>query len=64
MLMPIHTCDVDWSQVERSKDRSKGVPFDRKNEQSLPVKGSEPGNAIVHGGAIKTWRTWHSQHKR
>jgi hypothetical protein len=41
MLMPIHACDVDWSQVERSKDRSKGVPFDRKNEQSLPGQGEQ-----------------------
>jgi hypothetical protein len=54
MLIPIHTCDADLSQVQRSKDRPKGVPFNWKNKQSLPVKGSEPGNAIVHGGATKT----------
>jgi hypothetical protein len=58
MLMPIHTCDVDSSQVEKLKGRSKGVPFDRKNEQSLPVKGSKPGNAIVHGA-----RSRHGGHR-
>lgn len=54
MLMPIHICEVDFRQVERSKDQSKGVPFDRKDEQLLPVKGSKRSSAMVHGGATKT----------